>query len=266
MSTGHQRGGHVAEETRAAVIASEEGAQPRNIAVDEQVTAENISWVRSLTADGAEFEEAVTALYRLLVKFAYTEAKRKRARLHLAGPELDDVAHQSAADATLTICRKVESFRGECRFTTWAYRFVALDVASKVGRHFWQRAAISIDDRQRAAIAIDDDEWTLLASNLAEAPEMQAESKDLVEAIQRSFWEDLSERQQRAFEAVVVRGVPIPNVAEELGSSPNAIYKTLFDARRKLRKSLVAAGYLADRWAEAEPHSRRRVGKEAACR
>ena len=238
MSLGHQLGKHVAEEPRAAVSAGAgvEGAQSRNVAVDEQVTAENVSWVRSLTADGAEFDEAVTALYRLLVKIAYTEAKRKGARLHLAGPELDDVAHQAAADATLTICRKVESFRGDCRFTTWAYRFVAFDVSSKVSRHFWQRAAISIDDNER----------TLLASNLAEAPEMQAETKDLVEAIQRSFWEDLSERQQRAFETVVVRGVPIRQVAEELDSNPNAIYKTLFDARRKLRESLAAAGYLTD--------------------
>lgn len=266
MATGHQLGKHVVEEPRAAVSASAEGVQSRNLAVDEQVTAENVSWVRSLTADGAEFDEAVTALYRLLVKFAYTEAKRKRARLHLAGPELDDVAHQAAADATLTICRKVESFRGDCRFTTWAYRFVAFDVSSKVSRHFWQRAAISIDDEQRVAIAIDDNEWALLASHLADAPETQAESKDLVEAIQRSFWEDLSERQQRAFEAIVVRGVPVPHVAEELGSNPNAIYKTLFDARRKLRKSLAAAGYLTDSSAKADPPSRGQVGKEAAYR
>jgi RNA polymerase sigma factor (sigma-70 family) len=203
--------------------------------VDEQVTAENRSWVRRLTADGAEFDEAVTALYRLLVKIGYSEAKRKGARLHLAGPELDDVAHQAAADATLTICRKVETFRGDCRFTTWAYRFVVFDVSSKVSRHVWQRPTISIDDN----------EWTGLAANLGEAPETQAENRDLVEAIQRAFREDLSERQQRAFEAVVVRGVPVREVAEELTSNPNAIYKTLSDARRKLRRSLASAGYLA---------------------
>jgi RNA polymerase sigma factor (sigma-70 family) len=207
---------------------------------DEQVAAENTSWVRGLTADGAEFDEAVTALYRLLVKFAYSEAKRKGARLHLAGPELDDVAHQAAADATLTICRKAETFRGECRFTSWAYRFVAFDVSSKVSRHVWQRPAVSIEG----------DNWTL-ASDIGEAPETQAVSRDLVETIQRAFWEELSERQQHAFEAVVVRGVPIHEVAEELSSNPNAIYKTLFDARRKLRRSLTSAGYLTDTSARA---------------
>jgi RNA polymerase sigma factor (sigma-70 family) len=205
-----------------------------DLPVDERVAAENRSWVRRLTADGAEFDEAVTALYRLLVKIGYSEAKRKGARLHLAGPELDDVAHQAAADATLTICRKVETFRGDCRFTTWAYRFVVFDVSSKVSRHVWQRPTVWIDDN----------EWTRLASNLGEAPETQAENRDLVEAIQRAFREDLSERQQRAFEAVVVRGVPVREVADELTSNPNAIYKTLSDARRKLRRSLASAGYL----------------------
>jgi RNA polymerase sigma-70 factor, ECF subfamily len=235
MSSGHRLGTHVAD-APAPVGAASEAVQIRNGMVDEQVAAENRSWVRSLTADGPEFDRAVTALYRLLVKIAYTEAKRKGARPHLAGPELDDVAHQAAADATLKICRKVETFRGECRFTTWAYRFVAFDVSSKVSRHIWQRPTISIDDN----------EWTLLDANPDEAPETHAENTDLVEAIQRAIREDLSERQQRAFEAVVVRGVPICQVAEELGSNPNAIYKTLFDARRKLRKSLAAAGYLTD--------------------
>lgn len=235
MSTGHRLGKQLADDP-ALVGAGSEAVQVRNGMVDEQVAAENRSWVRRLTADGAEFDEAVTALYCLLVKIAYSEAKRKGARLHLAGPELDDVAHQAAADATLTICRKVETFRGDCRFTTWAYRFVAFDVSSKVSRHIWQRPTISIDDN----------EWTLLASNPGEAPETHAETRDLVEAIQRAFWEDLSARQQRAFEAVVVRGVPIREVAEELSSNPNAIYKTLFDARRKLRRSLASAGYLTD--------------------
>ena len=235
MSTGHRFGKQLADDP-ALVGAASEAVQVRNGMVDEQVAAENRSWVRRLTADGAEFDEAVTALYCLLVKIAYSEAKWKGARLHLVGPELDDVAHQAAADATLTICRRVETFRGDCRFTTWAYRFVAFDVSSKVSRHIWQRPTVSIDDN----------EWTLLASNSGEAPETHAETKDLVEAIQRAFWEDLSARQQRAFEAVVVRGVPIREVAEELSSNPNAIYKTLFDARRKLRRSLASAGYLTD--------------------
>jgi len=204
--------------------------------VDARVAAENTQWVQDLTSEGVEYDEAVTKLYGVLVKIGYTEARRKGARLQLSGPELDDIAHQAAADATLTICRKVRTFRGDCRFTTWAYRFVAFDVSSKVNRHFWQRASLSIED----------DEWALLATDLADAPETRAESRDLIEAVKRVFRDDLTDRQQRAFEAIAVRGIPIRQVAEDLGSNPNAIYKTMFDARQKLRQALTAAGYLGD--------------------
>ncbi|WBQ08395.1 RNA polymerase sigma factor [Kribbella sp. CA-293567] len=204
--------------------------------VDEQVAEDNAMWVRGLTAGGAEYEETVARLYRVLVKIAYSDAKRKGSRLHLSGPELDDIAHQAAADATVTICRKVTTFRGDCRFTTWAYRFVTFDVSSKVNRHFWQRGAVSIDEN----------DWALLASDLAEAPEARAESRDLIEAVKRVIRDDLTDRQQRTFDAVAVRGLPIREVAEDLGSNPNAVYKTMFDARRKLRQALIEAGYLDD--------------------
>ena len=204
--------------------------------VDDQVAAENAQWVQDLTSEGVEYDEAVTKLYPVLVKVGYTEARRKGARLQLTGPELDDIAHQAAADATLAICRKVRTFRGDCRFTTWAYRFVAFAVSSKVNRHFWQRADLSIEDH----------EWALPSTDPADAPEAQAESRDLIEAVKRIFRDDLTERQQRAFEAIAVRGISIRQVADDLGSNPNAIYKTMFDARRKLRQALTTAGYLAN--------------------
>jgi len=204
--------------------------------VDPLVAAENAQWVHGLTTEGAEYDAAVTKLYRILVKIGYTEAKRKGASLHLSGPELDDIAHQAAADATLTICRKVRTFRGDCKFTTWAYRFVSFDVSSKVNRHVWRRSAPSIGDN----------DWALLPSSLADAPETQVESRDLIAAIRRVFREVLTARQQQAFEAIAVRGIPIQQVADDLGSNPNAIYKTMFDARRKLRQALVTAGYLSN--------------------
>ena len=86
-------------------------------------------------------------------------------------------------------------FRGECRFTTWAYRFVAFDVSSKVNRHYWQRAHVSLDDSNWAAWKADD----------TDTPEWLAESTDLVEAIQRIIREDLTERQQRAFAAIAIQ-------------------------------------------------------------
>jgi len=209
-----------------------------NTRVGADVAAENAEWVRGLAPTSVDYEHTVTKLHGILLKMAYAGARRKGARIQLAGPELDDIAHQAAADATLTICRKVVDFRGDCRFTTWAYKFVSYDVSSKVNRHYWQRAHVSIDDN----------DWTSWSADDTNTPERLAENTDLVGAIQRIIREDLTDRQKRTFEAITFLGLPISQVALEMNSNPNAIYKTMFDARKKLRDGLTAAGYLT-------PHS-----------
>lgn len=194
----------------------------------------NAEWVQGLTAVGLLHDKTMARLYILLLKIGYTEARRRNGRLQLSGPELDDIVHQAAGDSAIAICKKIDTFRGDCRFTTWAYRFVALNVTSKISRHFWQRGTATLDESGT---------WP---SDPAEAPEVQAESRDLADAVQRVFENDLTERQQRAFEAIAMRGLPVSEVATDLGSTPNAIYKTMFDARRKLRSGLTRDGYLTE--------------------
>jgi RNA polymerase sigma-70 factor, ECF subfamily len=57
--------------------------------------------------------------------------------------------------------------------------------------------------------------------------------------------QELTLHQRRIFVAIVLDATPLDVLVAELGSSRNAIYKTLFDARRKLRSHLTARGYLA---------------------
>ena len=130
---------------------------------------------------------------------------------------------------------KLGKFRGESRFTTWAYKFVVLEVSSKLGRHFWQRPAVVLD-----AVA-----WDRLPDRFGISPADHTEQEDLVAALHRAVEEELTERQRRVFVAIVVNGVPLDALVVQLGSSRNAIYKTMFDARRKLRAALAAKGYLA---------------------
>lgn len=206
-----------------------------NSRVEVDVAAENARWVRDLAPEPIDHDRTVAELYGILVKMAYTETRRRGARIHLVGPELDDIAHQAAADVTLIVCRKVATFRGDCRFTTWAYRIVAFDVLSKVNRHYWQRAHVSLDSN----------DWSSWRADTAETPEGFAERSDLVSAVERIVREDLTERQQRAFAAITIRGLPVSQVAQEMDSNPNAIYKMMFDARKKLRAGLTNAGYLS---------------------
>ena len=193
-------------------------------------------WVRALSGTGSQREAALERLHGLLLRIALAEARRRAGRLRMAGPELDDLAYQAAADALLAITAKLGQFRGESRFTTWAYRFVILEVSAKTARHSWRNAAVPLNA----------EDWDRLPDRFGLQPAAAAEHRDLVGAVRRAVDEQLTPRQRRVFVALVLNGVPLDALADELGTTRNALYKTMFDARRKLRAALVANGYLDD--------------------
>jgi RNA polymerase sigma-70 factor (ECF subfamily) len=149
------------------------------------------------------------------------------------GPEFDDLVHQAAHDALMNILAKVGEFRGESRFLTWAYRFVVFEVSAKASRHAWQRQP------PRA----DDEAWHRLSQSLSSRPAARAEQQEQLAALVDAVASDLTPRQREVFVAVALNDVPIDALAIKLSSNRNAIYKNLFDARRKLRASLAAAGH-----------------------
>lgn len=190
---------------------------------------------------GAGRDAALAALHARLLKIARSEVRRRQSAV--VGPELDDLAHQAADDALMAITAKLDQFRGESRFTTWAYGFVVREVSAKLGRHFWRRPSV----------ALDADGWDQLPDRFGLQPDEHAVRGDLLQATRRAIEEELTDRQRQVFTAIAINGIPIDALADKLGSSRNALYKTMFDARRKLRAALVAGGYLgAEQGAEAD--------------
>ena len=204
--------------------------------VAPQLDAESAGWLGALAEVGAAREAALARLHDLLLRIARGEVARRGPRLAITGPELDDLAYQAAADALLAITGKVGQFRGESRFVTWAYKFVILEVSAKIGRHFWRHPAVPLDA----------EDWERLPARFGCDPAHQAEWRDLFAAVRRAVDTELTPRQREIFVAIVINGVPLDALALSLGSSRNAIYKMMFDARRKLRAALAANGYLPD--------------------
>jgi RNA polymerase sigma-70 factor, ECF subfamily len=207
------------------------GSPPERVADETPVPCE---WVRALSGGGLGRERATARLHDMLLRVARAEARRRSGQLQISGPELDDLAHHAAADAVLAIIARIGEFRGESRFTTWACKFVIFEVSGKIGRHFWRRPAVPLEAG----------DWDRLPDRLGLDPARLAEQRDLVRALRRAVEEELTEHQRQVFTAIVVDGVPLDALVAKLGSSRNALYKTMFDARRKLRVSLVANGYL----------------------
>jgi len=196
--------------------------------------AESAEWLRVLAAAGPQREAALARLHELLVRIARNEVARRGPRLRITGPELEDLAYQAAADALLAITGKLGQFRGESRFTTWAYKFVIFEVSAKIGRHFWRNPAVPLDA----------EDWDRLPARFGFDPAHEAEWRDLLAARRRAVDTDLTPRQREVFVAIVLNDVPLDTLVLTLASSRNAIYKMLFDARRKLRAALTANGYL----------------------
>lgn len=191
-------------------------------------------WLRVLSAPGPDHEDGLARLHELLLRVAQREMHRRGGSSAIAGPEADDLAHQAAADAMVSVLRKLPTFRGESRFTTWAYSFVMFEVSGKIARHRWTGGLNPAGS----------EDWEQLPDRFGLDPGQQAEWGDLVRGVQNAVRSSLSEHQRRVFVAIVLDGVPLDVVAAELGATRNAVYKVMFDARRKLRAALVEEGLL----------------------
>src|SRR5690348_2135547 len=136
---------------QAAVLCVAWAMMTVNRRVDEApVTAagldpESAWWLGVLAGTGPRREAALARLNELLVRVARAEVARRGPRVRIAGPELDDLACQAAADALMAITGKLGQFRGESRFTTWACKFAIFEVSAKIGRHFWRHPAVPLD-------------------------------------------------------------------------------------------------------------------------
>jgi RNA polymerase sigma-70 factor (ECF subfamily) len=189
-------------------------------------------WLEQLRVGHPRHDQAVLRLHELLQRIAFRELSRRRAQLRaIRGPEFDDLAHQAADDALVSVLARLDDFRGLSRFTTWAYKFVVFEVSAKVARHAWQRQPPGPDEF----------EVDLLADHRSPRPDQQLEQRQQLEVLARAIGE-LTERQRAVFVAVALNDVSIDVVALELGTNRNALYKNLFDARRSLRHQLAAAG------------------------
>ncbi|GAA4155234.1 sigma-70 family RNA polymerase sigma factor [Leifsonia shinshuensis] len=211
-------------------------AEPERWRPSDDDLRETDEWRRSLTAGGAAQRAAETRLYDLLLRVARGEVRRRSASLPFAGPELDDIAHQAAADAVVGVLRRLHEFRGESRFATWAYTFAIFEVSTKIGRHFWQRRTLSLDATG----------WDRLPDRLGITPEEAGAAAELLAALRHAIDTVLTRRQREVLLAVVVEEVPLEALAVARRTSRGALYKVLFDARRKLRSYLVTNHYLDD--------------------
>jgi len=187
-------------------------------------------WHLDLTGDGPAREVAAVRLRELLLRAARFEVFRRRGMLPQLSPtELDELADEAASDAAISVLRRLDDFRGESRFETWAYKFALLEAAVKVRRRAWRGREVTLDPEG----------WERFA-----ATDVDPERAELFECVREGIRTALTPHQREVLVAAVLDGVPIDVLAERLDSNRNAVYKTIHDARTRLRAHVADAGYL----------------------
>jgi RNA polymerase sigma-70 factor (ECF subfamily) len=190
--------------------------------------AESADWLNELHAQTPMREAAQSRLHSLLLRVAHAEARRRSGTLPAQTiAESDDLCMQAANDALAAIVRKLEDFKGLSLFTTWASKFVILEISSRLRRNAWQSHRIEWDDA----------DWQELQDS-DQTPDRGLEEQEQLQLLRKAVRRDLTERQRIIINAAIVEEVPIDVLAERLRTSRGAIYKSLHDARAKLRQAL----------------------------
>ena len=193
-------------------------------------------WRAALHGPPARRAEALAELHGLLLRAARFELARRRSQLAgVTRDELDDLAFQAADDALMAVLAKLDTFRGQSRFTTWAYKFALLEAGVKARRRAWAGREVPLD-----AAA-----WPEPAAP-GRSAQQRLEDAERLAALQEAVRETLTPYQREVFTALALNGVPIDVLAERRGTTRGALYKTLHDARAKLRAAMAAAGYPVD--------------------
>jgi RNA polymerase sigma-70 factor, ECF subfamily len=204
--------------------------------------AESVAWLKRLRADGPERDRALSDLRELVLRTVHFEVNRRRGTTpHVRGVDYEDLAQQSADDALVAILAKLDTFRGESRFTTWAYKFALLEAGVKLRRRAWQEREIPLEPEH----------WTLIADQRA-TPDQDIETAQLMRAIRDAIDQELTPHQREILVAITINDVPIDVLAERLSTTRGALYKTLHDGRRKLRTHLSKQGFEIGSFSESE--------------
>jgi RNA polymerase sigma-70 factor, ECF subfamily len=189
--------------------------------------ADSRSWIDDLGGPPGRRDEAAARLHAYLLRVARFELGRRAAFGSFPRGELDDLAMQAADDALVAVLRKLPTYRGASRFTTWAAKFAILEASVKARRRAWQGREI----------AVEPEAWDRLAGTASASAGV--EHAERLDAIRDGIRVALTPHQREILVAAALNEVPIDVLAERLGTTRGAIYKTLHDARRNLRAHLA---------------------------
>ena len=200
----------------------------------------NQEWLRDLNASGSSQEAAIVDLRELLLRGALYFFSRNLGDFR--GSSRDEIlqrAEDCAQDALIAVMNHLPDFRGDSKFSTWAYKFAINISMTASRRERWK--GVSLDE---LASSEESNFFEGIMQDTSDtiAPEQSAMQADVQRIIQDVIESDLTEKQRFVLVMMVFNDVPLDEVVRHLGTNRNAVYKLLHDARRKLKSGLQSHG------------------------
>jgi RNA polymerase sigma-70 factor (ECF subfamily) len=203
----------------------------------DRIERSNEQWLNELRQPEPHANEALQDLRSVLERGLGASVGRTRG---LSREEVEDLAQ----DSLVKILRKLDTFQGKSRFTTWALRVAMNSALSELRKRRWSEMSL---DKVRPGRALL---WSRrLLSGRREDPERRAMQRSMLKTIERTVQRELTKAQKRVFVAVQLEGMPLGEVARQLGASRGTLYKRMHDARRRIKSSLQSQGLSYDDFA-----------------
>jgi RNA polymerase sigma-70 factor (ECF subfamily) len=201
--------------------------------VVKQQARTNDQWLQDLGEPGPQQDKALADLRTILVRgLGYALAKYAK----VSESDLEDFAQ----DALLKVLAGLDSFRGQSRFTTWAQKIAVHTAFTELRRRRWRDVSL-----EAVTGPPDEDATTYLPQVLVDpstSTEQQTIQNEVLDTMRRVIAQELTDKQRQAMVAVRFYGMPIAEVARRLDTNPNALYKLLFDARKRLKQRMLDSG------------------------
>lgn len=195
----------------------------------------NTEWLELLK--GEPDETALLDLRELLIRgLRYTLSSR-------LNTNLDAIIEDFVQESLLKILDKIDTFRGESQFTTWAQKIAVRVALTELRRRRWRDSSLDEMTTSRDGESFFEPK---IMSDPSPSPENRTTRAGMIALIQNLIVEELTERQRKAMTLVMLEGVPLEQAAEQLGTNRNALYKLIHDARVRLKKKLTEKGMTSE--------------------
>ena len=194
----------------------------------------NALWISDLRSAGPDQNAALEDLHKIILAgLPYALS----GWLSQDDPRFQPLAEDVAQDTLLRVLDHLDSFEGRSQFTTWVHKIAVRVALTELRRKRWEN--VSLDE------LVEDDMSPPrpgLMADSALGPESTVEGQDMMEHLKRIIAEELTEKQRQAMIAISIKGMPLEEVARQMGTNRNALYKLMHDTRLRLKRRLAQEG------------------------